>query len=253
MNIALVLSGGAGTRLGSRVPKQYLEVCGRPMISFCLETLLCHEGISALHIAAEPIWRELIQEWICPYDRDGKFRSFCEPGENRQLSVLHGLEAAKGYAGDADCVLIHDAARPLLSSGQITDCLETMAACGADGVMPALPMKDTVYASRDGKSIFALLDCRGIFAGQAPEVFRFWKYYGANIRLTQEEILQVSGSAEPAVMAGLDIALIQGDERNFKITTEADLRRFEGIMEKNGRKSRENQADRTEEHPGKQK
>lgn len=213
------------------MPKQYLEVCGRPVISYCLETLLYHEGIDALHIVADPAWRGQIREWVRLYDGNGKFRGFCEPGENRQLSVLHGLEAVKGYAGDEDCVLVHDAARPLLSPSQVTACLDALVSCGADGVMPALPVKDTVYASRDGKSVSVLLDRREVFAGQAPEVFRFWKYYGANLQLTREEMLRVSGSTEPAVMAGLDIALIPGDERNFKITTRADLERFEGIME----------------------
>lgn len=64
-------------------------------------------------------------------------------------------------------------------------------------------------------------------AGQAPELFRLGKYYEANLRLLPERIRHIHGSAEPAVLAGMDIAMIPGDEKNFKITTKADLERFE--------------------------
>lgn len=72
----------------------------------------------------------------------------------------------------------------------------------------------------------ALLKRSEIYAGQAPELFRLGVYYEANCRLMPERILQVNGSTEPAVMAGLDVAMIPGDEGNFKITTKEDLERF---------------------------
>lgn len=96
--------------------------------------------------------------------------------------------------------------------------------------MPALPMRDAVYASRDGRRVLAPLDRGEIFAGQSPEVFRFRKYYEANRRLSPEELLRASGSTGPAVLAGLDVALVPGDEGNFKITTRSDLERFEGLV-----------------------
>lgn len=100
-----------------------------------------------------------------------------------------------------------------------------------DGVIPVIPMKDTVYSSTDGKQITALLDRSKIYAGQAPEVFKLGVYYAVNIRLLPDRILNINGSTEPAVMAGLDVAMIPGDEGNFKITTRADLERFQKIVE----------------------
>ena len=85
---------------------------------------------------------------------------------------------------------------------------------------------DYVYSSMDGKTIAGLLDRSTIYAGQAPEVFLLGKYLKANQALMPEKILTINGSAEPAVMAGMDIAMIPGDEGNFKITTKADLERF---------------------------
>lgn len=231
MNIALILSGGTGQRLGADIPKQYIEVENRPIISYCMETLSLHDEIDALQIVADRAWQGRLCGWLREADRRGKFRGFSAPGENRQLSIWNGLCDIRNYAEDSDLVLIHDAARPLLSARMITDCLT--AARGYDGALPVLPMKDTVYESADGRRITALLDRGSVYAGQAPEAFRMGAYYEANRRLLPERILKINGSAEPAILAGLNIAMIPGDEGNFKITTRADLERFMQIRGEN--------------------
>ena len=228
MNVALILSGGTGARLGSDIPKQYIEVCGSPIISYSIKCLSEHREMDAIQIVADPLWYEQIEKWLQVSDINRKFKGFAMPGANRQLSIYNGLESIKAYTGDYDSVLIHDAARPLLSSKQIADCLEAIH--GHDGVLPVLPMKDTVYSSIDGKTVTSLLNRKEIYAGQAPEVFRFGKYYEANRRLLPDQILQINGSTEPAILAGMDIAMINGDENNFKITTRADLERFRQIV-----------------------
>ena len=130
-------------------------------------------------------------------------------------------------------VLIHDAARPLLSARQIAECLK--GAAGRDGAMPILPMKDTVYYSKDGQRVERLLERNAVYAGQAPEVFVLGKYYEANRKLLPDKILEINGSTEPAIMAGMDIAMIPGDEGNFKITTKGDLERFCSMVEESGK------------------
>lgn len=242
MVAALILSGGTGTRMGVDTPKQYLKINDRPVISYCMERLFTHEGIDAVQIVADELWRDEILNLMERIVADGrnrntsektdrgieKFHGFSAPGKTRQLSILNGLKDIRKYAADGDYVLIHDAARPLLSEKQITDCLDAIE--GHDGVLPVLPMKDTVYASEDGRRITSLLDRSRVYAGQAPELFVLGKYYAANKALLPERILQINGSTEPAVMAGMDIAMIPGDERNFKITTRADLERFREIV-----------------------
>lgn len=240
MVTALLLSGGTGTRIGGEIPKQYIEVKGRPVIAYCLRTLLSHEGIDGVQIVADEAWRETIRNCVEQIQEEGeasqqggrgnrKFRGFSAPGKTRQLSILNGLEDIRQYAGDSDCVLIHDAARPLVSAGQISACIEAVRA-GHDGALPVLPMKDTVYLSEEGRAVTSLLDRKKVFAGQAPEAFVLGKYYEANKALLPERILEINGSTEPAVLAGMDIAMIDGDEGNFKITTKQDLSRFQEIM-----------------------
>lgn len=225
MNIALVLSGGTGSRMKTEIPKQYIEVGGKPIFSYCVETLAKSPLVDGVQIVAEKNWRKEILKWISSGNARQKFNGFSDPGENRQLSILNGLADIRHYAGKDDLVLVHDAARPLLAHKQIEACFQ--AAKGHDGVMPVLPMKDTVYYSGDGRAVSGLLDRGRIFAGQAPEVFSLGKYYDANVRLLPDKILSVTGSAEPAVLAGMDIVMIPGDEGNFKITTRDDLEWFE--------------------------
>lgn len=233
MNTALFLSGGTGTRMRGNIPKQYIEVSDRPVFSYCMESLFVHEKIEAVQIVAAPEWQEEICRWaekiLGKELWGGKFRGFSLPGENRQMSIFHGLENIREYGDEEDYVFIHDAARPLLRAEQIADCLD--GAAGHDGAMPVLPMKDTVYYSQNGHTVGKLLDRKTIYAGQAPEVFLLGKYYEANRQLLPDKIFMINGSTEPAIMAGLDIAMIPGDERNFKITTRTDLERFQKIIQ----------------------
>lgn len=228
MNIALILSGGIGSRVGSDIPKQYIEVGGKPIISYCIETLSKHDMIDAIQIVAELKWQKNIQTWLKQLDCKKKFIGFSLPGENRQMSIFHGLTDILAQFSSDSVVLIHDAARPCLTEKMITDCF--IALDWHDGVMPVVPMKDTVYFSKDGRNVSELLERSKIFAGQAPEVFRLYSYYKANEKLMPEKILKINGSTEPAIMAGLDIAMIPGNESNFKITTEEDLQRFQRII-----------------------
>ena len=235
MNIALILSGGAGIRLGADIPKQYIEVCGRSVLFYCLERLTVHVDIDAVQIVADKAWHEFILKGMgqfLPRVAVDKFKGFSEPGKNRQLSILNGLGGIMEYAHATDYVLIHDAARPLLSERLVTRCFDAVA--WHDGVVPVLPMKDTLYGSVDGMHVSSLLRREEIFAGQAPEIFVLGKYYEANMHLIPDGIFKITGSTEPAIMAGMDIAMIPGDERNFKITTAADLARFREIVQKSG-------------------
>ncbi len=228
MNTALILSGGTGSRVGADIPKQYIKVHGKPIIQYCLETIACHERIDAIQIVADSIWQDFIIEYRKDSVFERKFKGFSLPGVNRQLSIWNGLEEIRKYASDQDLVFIHDAARPLISRDLISECLK--AAAGYDGVLPVLPMKDTVYMSEDGEKITSLLERNQIFAGQAPEVFVLGAYYRANQLLFPEKIFKINGSTEPAVLAGMKIRMIPGDEKNFKITTKEDMDRFEEIV-----------------------
>lgn len=252
MNTAILLSGGVGSRLHSDIPKQYIHIGGRMLITYALAALAEASAIDRILIVAEQEWREFIMaDAVKNRMSTDKIMGFAIPGFNRQASILNGMqEILRQFfpailrdcldcgeewenIADSDTVFIHDAARPMLSQEQVQACFTALA--GHDGVMPVLPMKDTVYLSRDKETVSELLDRNQVFAGQAPELFRFKKYYRANMALMPDGLTAVNGSTEPAILAGMDIVMIPGDERNFKITTPEDLERFRSLRNGNGR------------------
>ena len=227
--IAILLSGGTGTRLGAESPKQYIVTSGRMMITRSLMALAECSMIRAVQIVVQEDRRgKISEEWKAAGSRPEFIGGFSDPGENRQLSALNAMEDIASLYGEDVIVLIHDAARPFVSRDTLESCI---LACGEhDGAMPVLPMKDTVYYSEDGRSVKKLLEREKIFAGQAPEAFVLGKYLKANRDLLPDKIFDIKGSSEPAIMSGMDIALIPGDEKNFKVTTPDDLKKYEQIV-----------------------
>ena len=237
MNIALLLSGGTGSRIRSEVPKQYIRVGDQMIVTRSLCRLMGHGLIDGVWIVAAREWQDAIVEDVCNALRDSagnaeeylqwkqKLLGFSAQGDTRADSIYRGLLDLRQCMDPMDVVLIHDAARPRVSQELITSCL--MACATHDGAMPVLPMKDTVYESADGQVITRLLERQHVYAGQAPEAFRYGKYLEAYRRLSPAQIASLHGSTEPAIMAGMDIAMLPGDENNYKITTPMDLKRYQ--------------------------
>lgn len=154
---------------------------------------------------------------------------YAKPGETRQYSIYNALKATH-EAGfhEEDFVIIHDAARPLVSHNLINRCLEAVKT--ADAILPVLPVKDTTYLSEDGKHIKSLLNRSHLWGGQAPEAFAFGKYLKLHNDTPREELLKINGSTELSFKAGHDCQMVEGDPMNFKITTPEDFFNFEAIL-----------------------
>lgn len=221
MNRTVILAGGAGTRMGGCVPKQFINVNGKPLLQYSLEAVRDCECAGEVWIVAGEPWRGAVERMIKEAGISSRFRGFCDPGLERQVSVMNALtELMKEETAENSYVMVHDGARPLVSGELIRRCFE--AAAGRDGAVPVLPVRDTVYRMEDGR-LSGLLKRDQLAAGQAPEVFRLKPYYDANLALMPDQIMRIRGSAEPAVLAGMDIVVIPADERNIKITTQEDL------------------------------
>lgn len=228
-NTALVLAGGVGSRMNmGSFPKQYLQVKGRPVLDYCLCTFQNTPTVDAIVIVADPSWREFIDGWL---QKSGisKFVGYADPGETRQFSIFNGLLVAQQQVPDCENVIIHDSARPLISENLITACFRQLDT--ADGVMPVLPVKDTCYQSMDGKTISSFIPRSQLFAGQAPEAFRLKPYLQLHRELPREALLEISGSSELAYKYGMKVAMIPGEEKNFKITTQDDLKLLEKYLQ----------------------
>ena len=230
MNVAIILSGGVGARMGLNLPKQYVIVNGQPIINYCIKTFLVNGSTDAIVIGVADEWKKFVQENVAKLN-PVKPIYYSRPGETRQYTIYNALKVIKqnGFS-DNDIVLIHDAAHPLVSEDLIRRCYQ---GCNhADGIMPVIPVKDTTYLSEDGKHIQSLLNRSHLWSGQAPEAFKLGKYLKVHDEMSRDELLKINGSTELAFKAGLDCQMIEGDPMNFKITTPEDLSNIEAILKK---------------------
>lgn len=226
---ALILAGGVGTRMGQSIPKQYIEIEGKPVLIHTLEKFQACEKVDHIVIVADEEWRDQIRQWL---DRYGitKFLDFAAPGVNRQESIFSGLTTSKTYAKDEqDVVVVHDAARALITTkllGELIDALE-----GYDGCMAYLPLKDAIFFSEDGKTVSDLVDRNKLFSAQTPECFYLLPYWDINNRTSPDERARIMGNYELAYKYGWRIHPYPGDENNFKLTTPADLERMTRLLQ----------------------
>jgi 2-C-methyl-D-erythritol 4-phosphate cytidylyltransferase len=226
MTAGIILAGGLSERLGELgIPKQFVEICGIPLIMYCLQTFENCTDIDTIVIVAAQERQKQLTDLLNEYGIY-KFKIFATPGKTRQHSIYNALLALQSLKPER--VAIHDAARPLVSKQDISDCIKF--SYGYDGATPTLPLNETVYQSKDAVTISALLNRDELFAGQTPECYNYTKYFEAHKALNDTEIGNIRGSSEIAFKAGMKIRLHKGNPRNFKITTAADLEYFKYLI-----------------------
>lgn len=230
MNYAIILSGGTGTRMREDgFPKQYLIVRGKPVIMYAIEPFISSEEIDEIIIVAQDVWQDQISEWLRAYNVTKPIR-MTSGGNTRQASVLQGLLActANHAPGPTDKVLIHEAARPLVSSRMIHDCI--CALDQYDSCLPVIPSNDSMFISDDRITVSDLIDRDKLFCGQAPEGFHLQMYLDLNTSCPEHELDSIRGGSVLSFIKGHTVGLIEGDPCNFKLTRPQDLMLFEAHL-----------------------
>lgn len=214
MRIAiLMVAAGRGLRAGGGIPKQWRLVAGRPLARWTLEAF-AEQG--PIYLVIHPDDREMATQ-VCA----GLDVTLVTGGADRAASVRAGLEAMAGEA--PDCVLIHDVARPCVPAGVI-DAVVT--ALGSHpGAAPALAVTDAIWSGADGV-VSGTRDRSGLFRAQTPQGFDFERIIAAHRAHSGD----AADDVEVARAAGLDVAIVQGDDRNLKITTPGDFARAAELL-----------------------
>lgn len=221
MNGAVVLSGGTGSRMGTGIPKQYQMMAGKPVLVHTMEQFQRRGDIECVAVVAEEAWQGQILRWKDEFCLS-KLRVTAPAGENRQRSILNGLRALRPFlTGEQDGVVVQDAARPLTSGDLVTRLLQGLQE--APCVLPVLPVTDTAYTSQDGQWVDGLLDRSTLYAGQAPEAFRYQAYLRLYEETPPEELDRMSGSCQLPYSRGWKVMMIPGEKKNIKITYPPDL------------------------------
>ncbi|MES2817350.1 MAG: bifunctional 2-C-methyl-D-erythritol 4-phosphate cytidylyltransferase/2-C-methyl-D-erythritol 2,4-cyclodiphosphate synthase [Pseudomonadota bacterium] len=204
----IIVAAGRGSRMGGEVPKQWQMLAGKPVLAHTLRAFAGMRVVLVIH----------------PDDRDratGLGVELVEGGATRDASVLAGLRALEGSGVEA--VLIHDGARPLVSRalvGRLVDALATH-----DGAAPALPVTDALWRGNSG-TVSGTVDRANLWRAQTPQAFRFAPILAAHLAHPGGALDDV----EVARAAGLDVAIVEGEETNLKLTYPGDFARAEAIL-----------------------
>jgi 2-C-methyl-D-erythritol 4-phosphate cytidylyltransferase len=221
-NTAVILGGGVGKRLQGEVPKQFLPLDKRdkrPMIVHTVEAFQHSPSIDAIVVVVPEGWEKQCLEDLMAYNCD-KVLGVITGGETRQLSCWQGLQY---LAEDPPAlVVIHDAARPLVTGGMIEQAVREGTREDTEGMTFALPVTDTIVESRDG-SVTTILPREELRQVQTPQAFLFQTIFEAHQKALEEGIKDASDDAGLVLRLGKQVRLIEGDPRNIKITGPADL------------------------------
>ena len=221
MVFAGICAGGKGQRLGGDVPKQFLQLKGKPVIMHSVEAFLQCARAERIFVAVGAEWLEHCRELFAQYDSVDVIRG----GDDRGKTVEKLVEAAFAAGGsDDDIIATHDAARPFIAPEVIERCAAAAEEYGVSGT--AVPAADTVLQCRGGVIVAAPARSE-MFLAQTPQCFRLGLFRKVWSGLSDSEKAAATDVCGMFYRAGVNVKIIEGGERCFKITTEDDVKRAE--------------------------
>ena len=218
---AIIVAGGVGNRMNSDIPKQFIEVLGKPIIAYTINSLSkCHEIDNIIIVTLSDylvFCKDVVEEFGFK-----KVSKIVRGGKTRQESVLNGL---KELDDDVDIVVIHDGARPMIDEETISSCIESACEFGCAAV--GVKTKDTLKLVNCDGFIEGTADRENLWQVQTPQVFR------------KDIIVSVHASADDktatddcmlAENAGYKVKMVEGKYENIKITTPQDIYIMKGLL-----------------------
>jgi 2-C-methyl-D-erythritol 4-phosphate cytidylyltransferase len=206
---AILVAAGDGQRLGAGVPKAFCEVAGRTLLEHTALRFVAHPGVRDLVVVAPPLLVESAASLV-------PTAAVVAGGRTRQESVDRGLAA---LADDVDAVLVHDVARPFVPAEVISRVVAALAA-GADAVIPALPVVDTVKRVDGSDAVIETLDRTALRAVQTPQGFRRSVLVAAHAGADGSAVTDDAALVEAL---GIRVVVVEGADELFKITRPWDL------------------------------
>jgi 2-C-methyl-D-erythritol 4-phosphate cytidylyltransferase len=222
MNVAVILAGGTGSRMGAELPKQFIEIGGRCVLEYTVDAFQRHDGIDEICLVSHADYLVKVEQLVAR-NAWSKVRKVLTGGKERYHSSLTAIQA---YPDEGDYLLLHDAARPLVSGRIISDCLSALRTSDAVGV--AIPATDTiVQATADGEHIEMTLPRPLLRQMQTPQCFRSTVIAEAYRRALQDQDPEFTATDDCGVvlryLPEVSVRIVAGEHYNVKITYSEDL------------------------------
>ncbi|MGM9712911.1 MAG: 2-C-methyl-D-erythritol 4-phosphate cytidylyltransferase [Prevotella sp.] len=219
MNVAVILAGGSGTRVGGDKPKQFIEVAGKTVIQHTIEAFSKNRRIDEIAIVTKEDYVDEVRDMV-ERERYGKVRHVLKGGKERYHSSLAALSA---YTDDNARLLFHDAVRPLVTQRIIDDCIDALDTCEA--VEVAVPATDTIIEVDSEGNISRIPPRSRLRNVQTPQGFRRGVIAEAFRKALEDKDFSPTDDCSVVFryMPETKIRVIDGDTKNIKITYREDL------------------------------
>lgn len=227
---ALILAGGVGTRMGNDLPKQYIEIGGKPIIVHTIERFVKHDEIDRVVVVCPEKWidytRNIIEENGLPIDSI----SIIAGGITRNETLMNAIRYIEETDGVTDDTIIvtHDSVRPFVTDRIISDNIKTIRECGA--CTTAIGAVDTIAISGDGQIIDQIPERNSMYQVQTPQTFKAKRLKEHYYSLSEKEKEVLTDATKICIIKGDEVRLVRGEAFNIKITYPYDLMVAETII-----------------------
>lgn len=230
-NIAIIIAGGSGHRMGQDIPKQFITIYDKPVIIYTLEGFERHPMIDAIEVVCLQGWEDVLAAYAKQFNIT-KLKWIVEGGSTGQESIRNGVFNLKNVCKDDDIVIIHDGIRPMIDEEVLTD---VIVCCKKNGNgVTSLPYNEQIFVvdDNDKNSTVKYIPREKLRRVQTPQAYNYEKILWAYQEAFEKEI-GIYGSAYANTMMaelGQRLYFATGSDKNIKLTTKDDLEMFKGYL-----------------------
>ena len=231
MNIAIIIAGGSGQRMGQDIPKQFIHVYDKPVLIYTLESFERHPQIDAIEVVCIDGWQEVLRAYAKQFGIT-KLRWIVTGGASGQESIRNGVFHLEGQAQAEDLIVIHDGIRPLVDASVLSDVLEKAKKYG--NAVTAMPYNEQIFIvnPEDEETTKEYIPRETLRRVSTPQAYRFdlldRRYHEAF-----EKGIGIHGSSYTNTMMvelGETLHFAAGSDKNIKLTTKDDLELFKAYV-----------------------
>lgn len=226
-NIALLIAGGSGNRMGQSIPKQFLTVNERPVIVYTLEAFQRHPEIDAIAVVCIEGWQSVLQAYANQFNIT-KLQYIVPGGINGQDSIRNGVYELEKHFAPEDIVLIHDAIRPLVSAEIISDCIRVTREKG--NAITVIPCAEAMMQTENGIKSVGSYPRDRLKRTQTPQGFHIGDICDLHRRALEAGITNSVASCTLKIEMGEQVYFSMGSEKNIKLTTVEDIDIFKALL-----------------------
>lgn len=232
-NIAIIIAGGSGNRMGQDIPKQFINVYDKPVLIYTLEGFQRHPMIDAIEVVCIDGWEKVLQAYANQFNIS-KLQWIAKGGNSAQESIRNGVYNLEGKVNDDDIIIIHDGIRPMIDDSVLTDVINKAEEYG--NAVTSMPYNEQIFVvdKDDENTTTQFIPRETLRRVSTPQAYRYdllnTKYHEAYAKN-----IGIHGSHYANTMMvelGVKLYLAKGSDKNIKLTTKDDLELFKGYMTK---------------------